>query len=293
MRLDLSSLVVSRPLILKDDPLIFGLNMLAGKSRSSPYRVIVVDEKGKVQGVLTGRRVLEVLIGYRGSSLIEKKGVHKVLREPVHLFIDEARHIFTLLTSPQAILQYMAENKIGYVIVVDEQETVKGVVDENAILNMLKGRRFGVKVEEVMTKKVHTIKPKTPLFEAAKKMIEHRVRRLPVIEHETVKGLITITDILNHIISREKHVELTRLDVKPRIEDVLEGPVENVMSKNVISTKPNVDLGTVIDEMLKHDISGMPITAHEEKLVGVVSRVDIIASLTKLLGAQHLIELMS
>ena len=55
--------------------------------------MVVTDYDMKVKGVLTGRRVLEVLLGRRGTSLREREGIKGILREPVGLFIDEARQI--------------------------------------------------------------------------------------------------------------------------------------------------------------------------------------------------------
>ena len=290
MVLKLSELMVRKPLIHREDPLILGLSMLAGKDRSSPYRVVVVDDESRVQGILTGRRVLEVLTGYRGESLWLKYGLHGILRLPIFLFIDEARHIFTCQEHPQTILQYMSENDIGHVIIVDDHMSVKGVIDEFAILNRLRGKTFGIKVKEVMTRNVHTIGPNALLMEAAKKMISYKVRRLPVIEHGRVKGLITITDILNHIMAKD--VELVRYDTDITIENVLSEEVRNVMSSNVIYVRPTDDVGIAIDKVLTHDISGLVVMGSNNDLLGIVSRIDLVTRLSKVLGVGNLLELM-
>lgn len=57
--------MLTRPYILWKDPLLVALNALAGRGERSPYRVVVVDNQLKVKGTLTGRRVLEVLLGLR------------------------------------------------------------------------------------------------------------------------------------------------------------------------------------------------------------------------------------
>lgn len=291
--LDVGRLASARPLIRKDDPLVLGLNLLAGKTRSSPYRVVVVDEEGRVQGVLTGRRLLEILMGYRGASLMRKEGIHGLLREPVHLFIDEAMHIFTSLTPVSVALQYMAENNVGYVIITDEREVVRGVLDERAILTPLAGGSFDLAVREVMSRNVYTIGPHGSILDAAKMMVELRVRRLPVTEHGRVKGIVTTTDVLSHVLSRDKYVELITPGAEPRVEELLSGSVEDIMSKRVVCVEPEVDVGVAIAKMLEHDISGMPVIARDGRLCGVVSRVDVIAGLTRALGAQQLARLVS
>ena len=54
-----------------------------------------------------------------------------------------------------------------------------------------------VEVAEVMTRDVVAVKEATPLSEAARKMVEHKVGCLPVVDDDgTMIGLITETDLL-------------------------------------------------------------------------------------------------
>ncbi len=54
-----------------------------------------------------------------------------------------------------------------------------------------------VKIREIMTKKVYTVTPTTPIEEAARLMLQHRIGGLPVLEGERLVGIITETDILS------------------------------------------------------------------------------------------------
>ena len=53
-----------------------------------------------------------------------------------------------------------------------------------------------VKVREIMTKKVYTVTPDTPIEEAARLMIMHKIGGLPVLDEGKLAGIITETDIL-------------------------------------------------------------------------------------------------
>jgi CBS domain-containing protein len=55
----------------------------------------------------------------------------------------------------------------------------------------------GRKVEEVMTRKVITITPATPLEEVVGLMEKHRVKRLPVIEHKKIVGIVSRANLLH------------------------------------------------------------------------------------------------
>jgi CBS domain-containing protein len=52
------------------------------------------------------------------------------------------------------------------------------------------------KVEEMMTKDVHTISSEASVEEASELMIRHRINRLPVMENSHVVGIVTRGDII-------------------------------------------------------------------------------------------------
>ena len=52
------------------------------------------------------------------------------------------------------------------------------------------------KVEEMMTKDVHTISSEASVEEASELMVRHRINRLPVMENDHVVGIVTRGDII-------------------------------------------------------------------------------------------------
>lgn len=52
------------------------------------------------------------------------------------------------------------------------------------------------KVEEIMTKDVHTISSEASVEEASEHMVRHRINRMPVIEDDLVVGIVTRGDII-------------------------------------------------------------------------------------------------
>lgn len=52
------------------------------------------------------------------------------------------------------------------------------------------------KVEEIMTKDVHTISSEASVEEASELMVRRRINRLPVMENDRVVGIITRGDII-------------------------------------------------------------------------------------------------
>jgi CBS domain-containing protein len=57
-----------------------------------------------------------------------------------------------------------------------------------------------VKIEEVMSAPVTTVSPGTSVKEAARIMMEKKIGCLPVVENDTLVGLLTETDILRYVV---------------------------------------------------------------------------------------------
>lgn len=252
--------------------------------------MVAVDDAFRIKGVISGRRILEVLLGRRGEALRAKKGIKGLLREPVNLFLDEARHVFPDYMTPQAILQYMAENVVGYLLVVNKDGVFKGVIDESSILHRLKGKVLGVRVKEVMSRDVYTVPQEATLLEASALMVDHRIRRLPVTVSGAITGILTVTDVLNHVLTQEKHVELLLHDVD--VADILKAEVRDVMRPSVVSVGPQSDVSEAISKVIENDVSGLPVMAPDGKLLGIVSRLDLVARLIKVKGASPVLDMM-
>lgn len=59
-----------------------------------------------------------------------------------------------------------------------------------------------LKVKEIMTRYVHTIRPDATIEDAARTMLLNKVSGLPVVEHGEVIGIITESDIFRMIVRR-------------------------------------------------------------------------------------------
>lgn len=280
--------------VYRSDPLAVGISMLAGKRGRSPYRAAVVDKNMRLSGELSGRRILEVLLGYRGASIAKRLGVRGLLREPIHIFADEARHVLHGMLPPDAVLHYMVENKTGYVMIVGEARVLKGVVDETNVLERLSGVRTYVRVGDTMSREVFTARAGERLLDASRRMVERRVRRLPIVSRGgRLRGIMTVTDILCYILDTGKYAELLRCDTDVGILDLMEREkVGEAMTFKVVTIGPDEDLGEAADKMLEHDVSGLPVVDHSGRLVGILSRIDVIDGLAKLKGLHTLVELV-
>jgi acetoin utilization protein AcuB len=71
-----------------------------------------------------------------------------------------------------------------------------------------------LKVRDVMTTSVITVTPETPIDEAARLMLQHRIGSLPVLHGKDLVGIITETDMLQALVEvLGIHAERTRLEL--------------------------------------------------------------------------------
>ncbi len=108
----------------------------------------------------------------------------------------------------------MRKERIGSLIVVDENQKIQGLVTERDLVYRVlaedkKSSEYTVK--DVMTKELITVKPYNTIFEAIKIMRDHHVRRLPVLKEEKLIGVITEREILTYILKATENIDKTAI----------------------------------------------------------------------------------
>ncbi|SVA55675.1 uncharacterized protein METZ01_LOCUS108529 [marine metagenome] len=58
--------------------------------------------------------------------------------------------------------------------------------------------------------------------------------------------------------------------------------IQDFMAKDLITFKPDTLIGTAIESILNHKISGAPMVDENGKLVGQISRKDVLKAIEKL-----------
>jgi len=92
----------------------------------------------------------------------------------------------------------MIKAGIGNVLILSNGK-LKGILTEKDILTKIVSKGIDpkkCKVSSVMTKKVITARPSMTIQEAARKMINEGIRRIPVIDKGKLIGIITSNDLL-------------------------------------------------------------------------------------------------
>jgi CBS domain-containing protein len=108
-------------------------------------------------------------------------------------------------------IELMSEREIGALPVIDERGRLAGMLSERDYARkiILQGRSSkDTAVREIMTAPALTVTPEASVEHCMRLMTEHRVRHLPVIDGESVIGIVSIGDLVNWIISaHEESIE--------------------------------------------------------------------------------------
>jgi len=98
------------------------------------------------------------------------------------------------------LLALLAEHNVGALIVSADGTSVDGIVSERDVVRHLHhdGTVVNNTVGAIMTAKVETCEPDTQLDDLMKIMTERRIRHVPVVEGDTLVGIVSIGDIVKH-----------------------------------------------------------------------------------------------
>lgn len=144
-----------------------------------------------------------------------------------------------------------------------------------------------MKVREIMTTDVISVKRDTTVNEVARLMGARDVSGVPVVEDDdSVAGMITELDLIerNTRLDMPHFIQILDLGRIPlelpgqyrhRLEHMLGTHAEDVMSHKVISVGPDESVEALAELMVEQGVNPVPVV-EAGRLIGIVSRADII-----------------
>jgi CBS domain-containing protein len=142
-------------------------------------------------------------------------------------------------------------------------------------------------VIDVMNPNVITVTPDTTVRECIKLLRENNVSGVPVVTDGDLVGIVTENDILS-LLEIPEHIEVPVREIIERLElrdsvsdDVGEWKVDRVMTKSVHTISADADIETATEHMIRHKINRLPVVDKDNKLIGIVTRGDIIKGIAE------------
>ena len=124
-----------------------------------------------------------------------------------------------------------------------------------------------MKVKNWMAKDIITISPQASISSAVKLMHQHSIRHLPVVEDDSMQGLVTESNLRQYFFPAMVH-ELS---------------ISDVMIVNPITVDPNASIDSAAQLIYKYKIGGLPVL-EKRRLIGILTITDILAAFIELFG---------
>jgi hypothetical protein len=148
---------------------------------------------------------------------------------------------------------------MGTIVGRDDMDNIL-LVDTNIIRSIPKKT-----VGDIASRDVVSFSVDCTVKDAAKKLTQKGIDGAPVIKSGQIVGVFTLTDLVNAI-ANDKENET----------------VGELMSTNVVIVNEDLKIANAIDVMLKKSISRLIIADNDNSLLGIVTRTDLIDSITNL-----------
>jgi CBS domain-containing protein len=107
-----------------------------------------------------------------------------------------------------------------------------------------------------------------PVVNAAEIMKIEDVGAVPVVEgpdSRKLVGIITDRDIVVQVIAESKDVKGVR--------------IEEIMSRNPVTCRPDEDVQHALDRMAQHQVRRIPVVDGKDRVVGIISQADVLTRL--------------
>lgn len=116
-----------------------------------------------------------------------------------------------------------------------------------------------MKVEDIMTRAVHSVRPEDSITEAARSMADNDVGALPIIDGNDLVGMVTDRDIAIRAVAA-------------RIEP--HSAVRLIMSENVATCSPDDDVEDALETMANEQVRRLPVCDGQDRVVGIFGLAD-------------------
>ncbi|OCA87680.1 CBS domain-containing protein [Bacillus sp. FJAT-27225] len=143
-------------------------------------------------------------------------------------------------------------------------------------------------VRDFMITQVYTIRPFNTVKELVTLLKTNRIGGVPVVDEKgNLLGMVSDGDVLRYLAPKRLGIAgLVFVGEDGELDDVmkekLDTPVKEIMTKrNLLTVSPDDDFETTIHFLSKHQYKKLPVVNGAGRVVGVLSRGDIIENISK------------
>ncbi|MCC7451361.1 MAG: DUF190 domain-containing protein [Anaerolineae bacterium] len=245
---------------------------------------IYVDESDSWRGRSLYMSILDTLRSGRIAGATVTRAIagfgthHRIRTNTVEVLSMDLPIVITVVDTPENIERALALVKPmvreGLITI----EPVEIVASSRRDLQPLPTYR---PVSEIMTQQVTTVTVSTPAVQVVELLLGKLFKAVPVVDSNyRVVGIISDGDLLRKAGMPARLAVGERLEAQ-ELKDFLarvshEKTAEMIMTAPVVTVREDEPLGHVVQRMLDHGLKRMPVVDSWGKLVGMVSRLDIL-----------------
>jgi CBS domain-containing protein len=240
------------------------------------FRRLPVTDAGtkKLRGIITSGDVINFMGGGDKFRLVQVRhngnliaAVNESVRTIMTRQLETLAHDARISDAVDTIVQ----KKIGGLPIIDGDGVLTGIVTERDVLRVLASERSTLAVEDVMSTSLRVTAPDCPIVTVTRDMTKHRFRRLPVVSNDVLYGIVTATDIMRYLGSRDVFSQITTGD----IAEVTGLPVRTLIAGELYTTGPDKSINEAAREMLEKNIGALPVI-EGSRLIGLVTEFDLV-----------------
>jgi CBS domain-containing protein len=245
------------------------------------FRRLPVTDAGtkKLRGIITSGDVINFMGGGDKYQLVQVRHNGNLLgavNESVRTIMTQQLTTLPHTARIRDAVDIIVGRKIGGLPIVDDGGVLTGIVTERDVLRVLAAEHRKINVEDVMSSSLRITAPDCPISTVTHEMTKYRFRRLPVVSDDVLYGIITATDIMRYLGSREVFSRLTTGNIK----EVTGLPVRTLIAGDLFTTTPDKSINEAAREMLDKNIGALPVI-EDSRLIGLVTEFDLVRAFAK------------
>jgi len=240
------------------------------------FRRLPVTDAGtkRLLGIVTSGDIINFLGGGDKYQLVQVRhngNLIAAVNEAIRTIMTPQPEILKSDARIRDAVEVITRKKIGGLPIVDKDGILLGIATERDVLSVLASGRSPLHVEDIMSSALRVTAPDCPIATVTRDMTRHRFRRLPVVSDDVLYGIVTATDIMRYLGSREVFSKM----VTGNVAEVTGLPVRNLIAGELFTTSPEKTINQVAQEMLKKNIGALPVI-EDSRLVGLVTEFDLV-----------------
>ncbi|MDX1746825.1 MAG: CBS domain-containing protein, partial [Halobacteriales archaeon] len=256
------------------------LSKVAGAFENQELDAVIVTDGDEYRGIVSRRQLAS-----SSNQPSAKVGSH-VQHVPAVERTEDVREVARLMIASDA-----------QTLPVLDDDRVYGVVTADAVLAAVRPFLDAATVDEAYSAELISVPPETGIGKALNTLRESGIAHLPVVDNGELVGMVSLYDVIEfttrggsrsqggspgNVGGRATGGSHGGFGAREGDSDrMLDLPVRNLMSDEVVTVGRNTTLDDVVETMFEQGISSLVVTEGEtNEPVGIVTKTDVIEALT-------------